>query len=230
MNGSSINPSITLRRGISLSVELPPTGPIEMTVRGEKFLNIVLVKEIIGFAGFTHPANEIEFWHHSKQRQESVFGEKLLRITSRSKNDDIIINDESKNAKEDTNQDVLEAPPTYMKFINYPVVRTRKKSVRQTNTGNDVIVNSGKGGKSLGDAKEVSVQDSIVGGDMPPVDFQTLEMVSITEAIGLEDFFKMISLLKETMSYSFRMSVVRVPPGKRFSICLNGTRQTCAIV
>lgn len=230
VNGSSINPAITLRKGIPLGVELPPTGPIEMIVRGEKFLNFILVKEIFGFGGFTHPVNEIEFWHHSKQRQESVFGEKRLRITSRIKNKDIIINDESENAKEDTNQDVLEAPPTYLKFINYPVVRTRKKSVRRTNTGNDVIVNSGKGGKSSGDAKEVSVQDSIVGGDTPPIDFQTLEMVPIPEAIGLEDFFKMISMLKEMTSYSIRISVVRVPPGKRFSICPNGARRTCAIV
>ncbi|WP_054025275.1 Tn7-like element transposition protein TnsE [Bacillus sp. FJAT-28004] len=230
VNGTPINPSITLRRGIPLSVELPPTGPIEMTVRGEKFLNTILVKEIIGLGGFTHPANEIELWHHSKKRQEPVFGEKRLRITSRSKNDDIVINDESENAKEDTNQDVFEAPPTYMKFINFPVVRTRKKSVRRTNTGNDVVVNSGKGGKSSGDAKEVSVQDSIVGGDTPPIDFQTLEMVSVSEAVGLEDFFKMISMLKEMTSYSIRMSVVRVPPGKRFSICPNGARRTCAIV
>lgn len=230
VNGSSINPAITLRKGIPLSVELAPTGPIEMAVRGEKFLNFILVKEIIAFGGFTHPANEIEFWHHSKKRQESVFGEKRLRITSRTKNDEIIINDESENAKEDTNQDVLEAPPTYMKFINYPVVRTRKQSVRRTNAGNDAIVNSGKGGKSSGDAKEVSVQDSIVGGDTPPIDFQTLEMVPVSEAIGLEDFFKMISMLKELTSFSIRMSVVRVPPGKRFSICPNGTRRTCAIV
>ncbi len=230
VNGSPINPSIMLRRGIPLSVELPPTSPIEMTVRGEKFSNIMLVKEIIAFGGFTHPANEIEFWHHSKKRQEPIFGEKRLRITSRSKNEDIVINDESENAKEDTNQNVFEAPPTYIKFINYPVVRTRKKSVRRTNTGNDVIVNSGKGGKSSGGAKEVSVQDSIVGGDTPPIDFQTLELVPMTEAIGLEDFFKMISVLKEMTSYSIRMSVVRVPPGKRFSICPNGARRTCAIV
>lgn len=40
----------------------------------------------------------------------------------------------------------------------------------------------------------------------------------------------MIALLKEMTSYSIRMSIVRIPPGKRFSICLNGARRTCAIV
>lgn len=227
---SPTNPKKGLRKGTPLDVELPPTGPIELMVRGDQFINMVLVKEIMGFAGFTHPANEIDFWHHSKKRQESVFGDRRLRIPDRFKNEDIIINDNSEHAKEDTNQDVLEAPPTFMKFINYPIVRTRKKSVKQTHAGDDVVVNTGRGGKSQEQPKQVSVQDSIVGGDTPPIDFQTLEMVPISEAIGLEDFFKMVALLKEMTSYSIRMSIVRIPPGKRFSICPNGARRTCAIV
>lgn len=227
---SPTNPAKMLRKGAPLNVELPSTGSVELIVRGDKFINMILVKEILGFAGFTHPANEIEFWHHSKKRQESVFGDRRLRMTSRSKNDDFIINDESENARENTNQDVLDAPPTFMKFINYPVVKTRKKSVRQTNAGNDVIVSSGRGGKNSGESREASVQDSVVGGDLPPIDFKTLEMVPITEAVGLEDFFKMISMLREMTSYSIRMSIVLIPPGKRFSICPNGVRRTCAIV
>ncbi|MEK4462839.1 Tn7-like element transposition protein TnsE [Paenibacillus sp. FSL H8-0315] len=227
---SPTNPTKVLRKGAPLDVTLPPTGPIEMIVRGDKFINMILVKEIMGFSGFTHPASKIEFFHHSKKRQESSFGDRRLRLTTQSKNDDMIINDDSENAKEDTNQDVLEAPPTFMKFINYPIVITLKKDVRRTNAGNDVLVSTGRGGKNSEEPKEVSVQDSIVGGDTPPIDFKTLEMVPITEAIGLEEFFKMISVLKEMTSYTIRMSVVRIPPGKRFSICPNGARRTCAIV
>lgn len=227
---SPTNPTKALRKGTPLDIELPATDSVELIIRGEKFINMVLVKEIMGLAGFMHPAKEIEFWHHSKKRQESIFGDKRVRITTPFSNDDIIINDDSENAKENTNQDILEAPPTFMKFINYPVVRTRKKEVKRTNAGNDVIVNSGRGGKNSEEPREVSVQDSIVGGDTPPIDFKTLEMVPITETIGLEDFFKMINLLKEMTSYSIRMSVVRIPPGKRFSICPNGSRRTCAIV
>jgi hypothetical protein len=40
----------------------------------------------------------------------------------------------------------------------------------------------------------------------------------------------MIEILKKSFPVSLRMSVVRVPPGKRFSVCPNGTRRTCAIV
>lgn len=227
---SPTNPKKAFRKGNPLDVELSSTGPIELIVRGDQFMNMVLVKEIVGFAGFRHPATEIDFWHHSKKRQESVYGDRRLRTPNQFKNDDVIINDNSEQAKEDTNQDVLEAPPTFVKFINFPVVRTQKKNVKQTHAGDDVVVNTGRGGKSLDQPRQVSVQDSIVGGDTPPLDFQSLEMVPISEAIGLEDFFKMITLLKEMTSYSIRMSIVRIPPGKRFSICPNGTRRTCAIV
>lgn len=37
-------------------------------------------------------------------------------------------------------------------------------------------------------------------------------------------------MLKEMTAYSIRISVVRSPSGKRFSICLNGACRTCAIV
>lgn len=55
--------------------------------------------------------------------------------------------------------------------------RTQKKSVKQTHAGDDVVVNTGRGGKSLDQPRQVSVQDSIVGGDTPPIDFHTLEKV-----------------------------------------------------
>lgn len=124
----------------------------------------------------------------------------------------------------------METPPTFMKFYNYPIVRTCKKDVRRTHAGNDVIVNSGRGGKNYEEQKEVSVQESIVGGDTSPIEFQTSEMIPIAEAIGLEDFFKMNNELKQMTAYSIWMAVVRIPAGKRFSICSNGARRTCAIV
>ncbi|MBW7476294.1 hypothetical protein K0T92_16295 [Paenibacillus oenotherae] len=40
----------------------------------------------------------------------------------------------------------------------------------------------------------------------------------------------MIEMLKKTVSVNVRMSVVRVPPGRRFSVCIDGSRRTCAIV
>lgn len=58
----------------------------------------------------------------------------------------------------------------------------------------------------------------------------TGETIPAHEAIGLEQFFQMIEILKKSFPVNVRMSVLRVPPGKRFSICANGSRRTCAVV
>lgn len=116
-----------------------------------------------------------------------------------------------------------------MKFINSPAIETRRLNVKHSNTGTEVIVTSGRGGKHTG-AKEVSTQDTMVGGDTPPIDFQTLETIPANEAMGLEQFFQMIEILKKSFPVSIRMSIIRVPFGKRFSVCTNGARRTCAIV
>ncbi|MFD1954097.1 Tn7-like element transposition protein TnsE [Paenibacillus thailandensis] len=224
------NPNARMKKGIPLGVELPVVGPLEFHVRGEQFNNYFLVKEILGIGGFKHPAEEIVFWHPSKKRRESISGDKQVRVTYGSENKDYILNDQSDSARENTRQDVLEAPPTFMRFSNYPRVTTRREDVRHSHTGNDVIITSGRGGKNSGGLEEVSTQDSMVGGDTPPIDFQTLETIPITEAIGLESFFEMTQILKHVFPGHIRMSVLRIPPGKRFSVCPNGSRRTCAIV
>ncbi|WP_027087428.1 Tn7-like element transposition protein TnsE [Cohnella panacarvi] len=229
IKSSPSNPTAALKKGFPLEVTLPAIGPLELYVRAVQFIDHILVKEILAIGGFRHPSDEILFWHPSKRRREWSSGEKSVRIIDRAKNDDYVLSDQSDNAKEDMNQDVLEPPPTVMKFINYPVVETRRLNARHSNTGTDVIVSSGRGGKYAG-TKEVSTQDSIVGGDTPPIDFQSLETIPVSEAMGLELFFQMIEILKKSFPVNIRMLVLRIPPGKRFSICPNGSRRTCAVV
>lgn len=229
VKNSPHNPSAILKKGIPLEVNLPSIGPIELHVRGVQFIDYVLVQEILAIGGFRHPSDEILFWHPSKKKREWSAADKSVRVISGAKNKDYVLNDQSDNAKEDINQEVLETPPTIMRFINYPVIETRRHNVKLSNTGTEVIVSSGRGGKHRG-AKEVSTQDTMVGGDTPPIDFQTLETIPTHEAMGLESFFQMIEVLKKSFPVSVRMSVLRVPPGKRFSVCANGARRTCAVV
>lgn len=226
---SPYNPSAILKKGIPLEVNLPAIGPIELHVRGIQFMDYVLVKEIIAIGGFRHPSDQLVFWHPSKKRREWNAGDKSVRVISGAKNKDYVLNDHSDNAKEDIHQDVLETTPTIMKFINYPVIETRRLNIKQSNIGTEVFVSSGRGGKHTG-VKEVSTQDTMVGGDTPPIEFQTLETIPAHETFGLEAFFQMIEALKKSLPVSIRMSVLRVPPGKRFSVCPNGARRTCAVV
>ncbi|CAM4359334.1 Tn7-like element transposition protein TnsE [Paenibacillus alkaliterrae] len=230
VKSSPYNPSSSLKKGVPLNIDLPSLGSIEMHTRGVQFIDYVLVKEIIAIGGFQHPSNEILFWHPSKKRREWSSGDKTIRMIPGSKNTDYVLNDQSDNAKEDSNQDILETSPTIMRFANYPVVETRRSSVRHSNTGNEVFVSTGRGGKHAAASEEVSTHDSMVGGDTPPIDFQTLETIPASEAIGLELFFQMIEMLKKKLTVNVRMSVVRVPPGRRFSVCMNGSRRTCAII
>ncbi|MCM3081681.1 Tn7-like element transposition protein TnsE [Brevibacillus invocatus] len=227
---SPLDPTDRMKKGIPLDMELSRIGPIELYVRGIDFMDHILVQEIIGFSGFYHPVKDIHFWHPSKKRRESVYADKKVRVSTRPDRDEYILNDRSVQAKEDLHQDVIEAPPTYLRFSNSPKVTTRQDGIQKTNTGNDFIMKPGKGGKNAGAPEEVSTQDSVVGGDTPPIEFQTIETVSVHEAIGLERFFKMIEILKQVFLVDIRLSVVRVPLGKRFSVCPNGTRRTCAIV
>ncbi|MFP3392017.1 Tn7-like element transposition protein TnsE [Brevibacillus sp. SIMBA_040] len=227
---SPLDPTARMKSGIPLDIELSHTGPIEMYVRGIAFMDHILVQEIIGFSGFQHPAKEINFWHPSKKRRESVYADKKVRVSTKPDSDEYILNDRSVQAKEDSHQDVIEAPPTYLRFSNSPKVTIRQEGIQRTNTGDDLIVKPGKGGKNVGAPEEVSTQDSVVGGDTPPIEFQTIETIPITEAIGLEAFFEMIQFFKSVFAGEVRMSLLRVPLGKRFSVCSNGSRRTCAIV
>lgn len=229
IKNSPQNPTAILKKGIPIEVNLPTVGPIEFYVRGEQFIDYVLVKEILAIGGFPHPSNEIIFWHPSKKRREWSSGDKSVRVISGAKNNDYVLDDQGDNAKENIHQDVLETPPTIMRFTNYPKIETRRFNVNHSNTGTEVIVSSGRGGKHTG-AKEVSTQDTMVGGDTPPIDFQTLETIPANEAIGLESFFQMLEVLKKSFPVRVKMSVVRVPPGKRFSVCANGARRTCVVV
>jgi hypothetical protein len=143
-----------------------------MYVRGVQFIDSVLVKEITGFNGFQHPAEDIEFWHPSKKRRESLSADKQVRLTTRSKNDDYIL-DENRTMPKKTQPRCVRGS-TNLSVANFPVVTTRREDVRKSHTGNDVIVTTGRGGKNSGSPEEVSTEDSVVGGDNPPIDFQTI--------------------------------------------------------
>ncbi|MBW7476293.1 hypothetical protein K0T92_16290 [Paenibacillus oenotherae] len=129
VKSSPYNPTATLKKGVPLNIDLPPLGPIEMHTCGVQFIDYVLVKVIIAIGGFQHPSNEILFWHPSKKRREWSSVDKTIRMIPGSKNTDFVLNDQSDNAKEDSNQDILETSPTIMRFANYPVVETRRSSV-----------------------------------------------------------------------------------------------------
>jgi hypothetical protein len=218
------------RTGIPLQMELPSIGPCELTVRCIRNRNQVLVLEVLGISDLRVPIAKVVYTHPSLKKQQSIFGPKRLLLSERKQNDQYELNEQSENAKEDVHQDVLDTPPTFFGFVQMPEMIVHRKDVRNVHTGEEIPVRSGRGGKHAGTAQLVSAEDSVYGGDTPPLEFSSLQSVPAREGIGLEDFFRVIHLLIESYSFKVRMSVFRLPSGRRFSICPNGVRRTCAVV
>lgn len=225
-------PRSIYREGIALKFELPLLEPCEMIVRCVRKGNQTLVQEILGISNLNLPAEKLIYSHPLLKKQLAVDGPKKTRITDSDENDeDIAITEENEPAKENPYQDVLDVPPTFFGFVNKPEIIIHRKDSQRVNTGEETIMPLGRGGKNIGDdPKEVSVEDTMTGAGTPPIEFESLQAVPFTEGIGLEDFFRVVQKLIEDYGLKIKMSVLLLPLGRRYSICENGIRRTCAVV
>lgn len=75
------------------------------------------------------------------------------------------------------------------------------------------------------------MDESIYGGMIRPIEFNTLQIAKDIKSQGLESFIKMIQLLsKDACNYHLAMKIVYLPLGRKFSLLLDGTRKSCCIV
>lgn len=217
--------------GIALKFDLPSLEPCEMMVRCVRKGNQTLIQEIIGISNLNLPAEKLVYSHPLLKKQLAVDGPKKTRITETDENEeDVAITEENEPAKENPYQDVLDVPPTFFGFVNKPEIIIHRKGRQTVNTGEETIIPLGRGGKNKGEGpKEVSAEDTMAGTGTPPIEFESLQTVPVSEGIGLEDFFKVIHKLVHDYGLQIKMSIVQLPLGKRYSILENGVRRTCAI-
>ncbi|TCS68542.1 Tn7-like element transposition protein TnsE [Effusibacillus lacus] len=228
---SPINPVIQFRNGIPIQARLPVSSFSKITYRGLKAQNHVLILEILGIAGLNIPYRRIMYSHSSLKQKVRIQGEKRLKLTQKRMNEDYVLEENSRSAKEDVNQSTVEISPTLLTYDRKPEVSVRFSEQQPINTGNGYVVVSGKGGKYIGTAQKVSTQDSVYGGDTTPIEFGTITTVPIQRGIGLEGFFRVIQYIQKMYpEIKINASVAYLPSGKRFSVCPDGTRRTCAIV
>jgi hypothetical protein len=77
----------------------------------------------------------------------------------------------------------------------------------------------------------LSVNESISGGQIQPVDFSTLEIINEKDGYGLDKFFKMMKYLQEMdPELHITMNTVNLPMGRTFSWLPDGRRRICAVV
>lgn len=223
------HPLVHFQYGLPLDLDLPPIGPCELTIRCIRSKNQVLVLEVLGITNMQVPLRKIVYSHPALKKQVSVSGDKKIIPTNKSKDNDYELNPKSENAKEDVHQDVMELPATVFGFVQKPKIEVDRKDVQSVHAGGDTFI-PGRGGKQVGSSQIISTEDSIVGGDTPPLEFSSLQAIPVYENIGLEDFFCVVNMLVEMYQVKVHMSVFQLPPGRRFSVCGNGIRRTCAIV
>lgn len=114
-------------------------------------------------------------------------------------------------------------------FLQKPKIEVDRKDLQSVHTGGDTLI-PGRGGKQVGSSQIISTEDSVFGGDTPPLEFTSLQAIPAQEGIGLEDFFRVIQKLVEIYPVKVQMSVFPLPSGRRFSVYGNGIRRTYAIV
>ncbi|MGC5325181.1 Tn7-like element transposition protein TnsE [Brevibacillus sp. SYSU BS000544] len=219
-------------RNIPLETVFPIVGKSQITFRGIQAGKSILVMEFIGVTGFDVRFNKIVYSHPLLKRNVEIERPQKSRIVTQiSEEKGFILNDNSESSKINSHQDVLELMATLHGYQHMPDMKINRVALQEIGIEPSTKYSQGRGGRNEHGRKEVSTHDSMYGGDTSPIEFDTLLAVPIFHGLGLESFFKLIHYMqKEFPQIRISMGVVQLPLGKRFSICPDGNRRTCAIV
>ncbi|WP_044894237.1 Tn7-like element transposition protein TnsE [Bacillus alveayuensis] len=218
-----------LSKGHPLIMELPDIGPLNFQYRGKKVGQDVLIYEILGLDGISVNVTQIDYTHRSFKKIKRVSKPRKKLISKTPKEETYEVDrEELQNTKQDTNQPVNDHDMTRMKFDYIPAIRRLKQGERKVNSGDTYIVKKGRGGSHV---RQGSVNETVLGGKIQPLEFNTLELAHDLKGHGLDDFFKMIQYLQENYHHlSISMSTVYLPPGRKYSWLPDGRRRICAVV
>lgn len=213
----------------AVELTIPKLLNSDWTFRGKRFGQHVLIYELLAFTGAELPVDRIYYSHPSIKRRVYTDNPKKKRVSFQAKEQTFEIDNKDKNqAREDTHQPVVVSEATQMTFIHNPEIRRIAKYEQQINQGDSYTSKQGKGGATFTVA---SVDESIAGGNIQPVEFKTLEVTYERDGFGLEDFYKMIKCLEEMHpELRLSMNLVNLPTGRKFSWLPDGRRRVCALV
>ncbi|TCT17238.1 hypothetical protein EDD68_1321 [Melghiribacillus thermohalophilus] len=90
------------------------------------------------------------------------------------------------------------------------------------------MVKKGRGGSHV---RQGSVNETVLGGKLQPLEFNTLELAHDLKGHGLDDFLRMIKYLKtKYQNLKISISIIYLPLGRKFSWLPDGRRRVCAVV
>jgi hypothetical protein len=218
-----------LSSGQPLELIVPPLSHSNWTFRGKRIGQHVIIYELLSFTGAELPFNRIEYTHASiKKRIYSDLPKKKQISTTKNGQNFIIETKQEKQAKEDTHQPFIEQEAAQMMFTNQPKIERIARYEQEVHQGDSYSTKKGRGGATVISS---SVDESISGGQIQPVDFRTLDITNEKDGYGLDEFFKMVKYLEEMYpELHISMNTVNLPTGRTFSWLPDGRRRICAIV
>ncbi|MEC1698149.1 Tn7-like element transposition protein TnsE [Schinkia azotoformans] len=215
---------------IPLEISVPSTGQINMSVRGIEKNNEVFILEIQGTDIADPPFYEIQYRHKSNKKYVYSKDPKKKRISKQEKKSDLVLNEKNgERSKEDTHQPVIDLDPTQIAFRHSTVVTRISKSEQKVNQGDEYISNKGRGGGIK--HQIVGLDESIYGGEIVPIEFNSLEISDSILNYGLDNFITMVRYLsKQYPQLIISINVVFLPAGRKFSFLPDGRKRICVIV
>lgn len=215
--------------GIPLEMAVPSIQNTRIAYRGIQQQNEVLILELSGIDNITLSVFQIQYSHKSIKRNVYTNAPKKTRISQKNGDTEYVLNEKNgKRSKEDTHQPVIEQEPTQFAFRHSVVIKRISKQAQKVNKGNAYISNKGRGGATQ--QQIVGVDESIFGGTVAPIEFQTLEIADSIANYGLDQFFSMIQYLSQLYPHlSVSVNVVYLPLGRKFSRLPDGRRRVCAV-
>lgn len=213
---------------------LPPVREqCSWNYRGINSDNNVLILELLETSSIKTPFEYVKFSHPKIQRNKVVEIADKIR-NSRNGKDKKYEMLEDKNGigtRMEQNQPVIEVTSTRFLFENIKTIEKMTEAQREIFIGTKIIPTGNciaGNGESI---VKVSTEDWSGDGKLPPIEFNSLEIVKALKGKGLEDFYRVIQYIKNNYKqYYISMTEVFLPEGKSFSYYPDGDRRTCAIV
>lgn len=218
--------------GASLICDLPTILHSTWIFRGMKQGNHILIFELKSFSGAELSIKEIHYAHHSIKKRVYTGNPKKRMIADQRQEEFEVDGTKNHLANQDINQPVVDQSNTQMSFVTKTMFKKMAIEEQTINQGDTYYRGEGPGGALQEDgSRKVSVNDPVAGGNLPPIEFTTLEVVSNIKGFALEQFLRMIQRFEElNPEYKVFVNIVYLPLGRKFSWIPDGRRRACALV
>lgn len=211
---------------------MPPMGNNSVwTFRGLSYKNHILILQLLYRSNLNMPFNVIEYYHPKLERIESDNKPRYIRDLDKKPLDkeDIELDNSGQGSKKRPNLNTVEQPPIWFGFRNRPRIYKKRSKTRNVHNGKTVFVGERKDERN--DNNTGTTQDWVRGGKIPQIEFSILNVADISLSKGLEVFLSMFNHMQiNHKEWDMSLSIVHLPPLKKFSYYQDGSLRTCAII